>query len=234
MVDRVIQSRRAAATSLSPEEGPTLQLKRVVKPTTPIIKDSSVYGRNVSRKSIDMALRHMDIRQSASNGLRSLVSNMPTSSFYSVRSVNGRGRPGYSPMTTSSTASSDHSMSIVRDLEGSELGEEVSSEVGSKASPMSAPDSLYSLAKDARVSNWVDSPDYRDDSVELMQLFRHGIEKLSGSESPLVCQHGGGANCDLCNIKNRLQSLKASPMLADSTRASPYSGSNNGVLSRHC
>eukprot|EP00250_Pteridium_aquilinum_P006253 c16210_g2_i1 orf=113-2155(+) len=237
MVDRMIQARRAAASSLSSEELPSLQIKRAVRPGTPTMKDCSVYGKTMSRKSIDIALRHMDIRQSASNGLRPLVSNMPSSSFYTVRSVNGRGvRPGHSPLTTSSTASSDHSMSIVRDLEGSEIGEDVCSEVGSRASPISVPDSMYSVVKEARVTNWMDSPDFsQDDSVELMQMFRKGIEKLGGSESPLVCHHhggGGSAPCDLCNLKSRLQSLKASPMSADSMMLSSYySGSSNGVPS---
>lgn len=120
-------------------------------------------------------------------------------------------------------------MSIVRDLEGSEMGEEVCSDVGSRASPMSVPDSMYSVVKEARVTNWMDSPDFsRDDSVELMHMLRKGIEKLAGCGSPLVCQHqgggGGAAPCDLCNLKSRLQSLKASPMSSESMTLSSYSG----------
>ena len=136
--------------------------------------------------------------------------------FYGVVRSVGCIRTGHS---ASSTASSEHSMSIARDLEGSEVGEEVCSEVGSKASPRSI-------------------SDYREDSVELMQLFRRSIEKLSGAESPLVCQHGnGGASCDLCSIKSRFQSLKESPMSAESLRLSPYSCSSTGALSpsgSHC
>lgn len=111
-------------------------------------------------------------------------------------------------MATSSNASSDYGMSIVRDPESSELGEEFVGEVGNKASPVSQPDSLSSLVKDARVNNWLGSPEYRDGNLESMQVFRQGIEKFAGCESPLVCPHGGvAANCDLCNVKIRLQKL---------------------------
>ncbi|KAI5055757.1 hypothetical protein GOP47_0029278 [Adiantum capillus-veneris] len=222
MVDRMMQSRRAAALSLSPEKMSVSHVRRVVKPTTPIGKDNAGYGKAMSRKPIDMALRHMDMCQSASNALRPLVSNMPSSSFYTIRSLSGRGgiRPGHSPLTTtSSTASSEHSMSIVRDLEGSEL-EDVGSEVGSRASPRSVQDCMFSIAKEARVTKWVDCGDFnRESSIEMMQRFRKGMEKVGGLDSPVsVCcphhLHGGGAPCELCNIKSRLQSLKASPMSA--------------------
>ncbi|MCO5571252.1 hypothetical protein L7F22_024989 [Adiantum nelumboides] len=238
MLDRPVQSRRAATLSLSPEKLPVLQVRRAVKPVTPTAKDNTSFGKAMSRKSIDMALRHMDIRQSASNGLRPLVSNMPSSSFYTVRSLSGRGvQAGCSPRTTSSTMSSEYSMSIVRDLEGSEL-EDVSSEVGSRASPRSVQDCMFSVAKEARVTKWVDSGDFnRESSIELMQMFRKGMEKVGGQDSPasVGCPHhlhGGVAPCELCNLKSRLQSLKASPMsAAESLNLSCYSGSSNGVPS---
>ncbi|KAG7581234.1 hypothetical protein ISN44_As08g009520 [Arabidopsis suecica] len=62
------------------------------------------YGRNLSKSSIDMALRHMDIRRGMTGNLRPLVTKVPASSMYSVRS-----RPGSvssSPVATSSTVSS--------------------------------------------------------------------------------------------------------------------------------
>ncbi|CAL9220106.1 unnamed protein product [Arabidopsis halleri] len=62
------------------------------------------YGRNLSKSSIDMALRHMDIRRGMTGNLRPLVTKVPASSMYSVRS-----RPGSvssSPLATSSTVSS--------------------------------------------------------------------------------------------------------------------------------
>ncbi|AAF07827.1 hypothetical protein AtNW77_Chr3g0164191 [Arabidopsis thaliana] len=62
------------------------------------------YGRNLSKSSIDMAIRHMDIRRGMTGNLRPLVTKVPASSMYSVRS-----RPGSvssSPVATSSTVSS--------------------------------------------------------------------------------------------------------------------------------
>ena len=113
-------------------------------------------------------------------------------------------------------------MSIIRDLEGSEVGDEACSEVGSKASP--------------RTSSWnIDSPDYREDNVELMPFFSRGVEKRNCgySDSSIVsCEYGNGnPKSELCDIKNRLQSLKASPMSAESMRLSPYSCSSSGAFS---
>ena len=60
MMDRMTQSRRVAASAMSPGELPALQLKCGVKPTTPTLKANSFLGKNyLPRKSIDMALRQM-------------------------------------------------------------------------------------------------------------------------------------------------------------------------------
>lgn len=173
---------------------PTL---RDVKSTITSVRESSGFGRNLSKKSLDMALRHMDIRRSTPTGFKSFMSNVPASSLYSVRSGNGRlhSSVGDSPMATSSNASSEHSMSIVLDPEGSEPCDEAISEKGIKISPASQPDSVVSLSKERTINNWLGSPDYRDNNVEIMQLFEQGIERLSGSESPLVSQLEGAAEC---------------------------------------
>lgn len=121
-----------------------------------------------------------------------------------------------SPMATSSNASSDYSLSIVREPESSELGEEFISDPGSKASPASLSDSLSSLVKNAHMNNWLGSPEYKDGTPESAQestpesnlVVPQNIVKSGVSESALVCRHGCvAANCDLCNMKIRLQKL---------------------------
>ncbi|KAK9047057.1 hypothetical protein V6N11_052920 [Hibiscus sabdariffa] len=57
------------------------------KSTSP---DSSGFGRTLSKKSLDIAIRHMDIRQRIPDNLRPLMTNIPTSSMYSVRSGSAR------------------------------------------------------------------------------------------------------------------------------------------------
>eukprot|EP00249_Psilotum_nudum_P009824 c22176_g1_i1 orf=674-2374(-) len=171
-------------------------------------RNSSGFGRNFSKKSLEMALRHMDVRQSTPNGFRPLISNIPASALYSVRAGGARvihnNSLVHSPIASSNGSSEYSSMVTGPELEGSEQGdEEVSSEKGSKESPMSQPDSVFSLSKEVTLTAWAGSPDYRDDSVELMQLFRQGIERFSGSESPLVCQHGSAIDCGHCRAGTR-------------------------------
>eukprot|EP00250_Pteridium_aquilinum_P005692 c15745_g1_i1 orf=286-2328(+) len=263
-VDRMILSRRPFPSSLSPETALSMsQIKQVIRPSTPTAasKDSTGYGRNTPRKSTDLPTRHMELRQSASNGLRSLVRSIPTSSLYSVRPAGMRVLANSSPMATSSNASSDHSMSIVRDPEGSELGEEFISEAN-KASPASQSDSLSSLIKNAQMNNWLGSPEYKDGTSESIvdgtpesnQATQHcieksasvesieksanieSIEKFASIESSPVCRHGCvAANCELCNMKIRLQrlnekcraSLRASLQLSEDTQQRNSLGNGN-------
>uniref|UniRef100_A0A0A9CUE1 Uncharacterized protein n=1 Tax=Arundo donax TaxID=35708 RepID=A0A0A9CUE1_ARUDO len=75
--------------------------------------DSSGFGRTLSKKSLDMALRHMDIRRSIPNNLRPLMTSIPASSVHSARSGSTRSRPisvSDSPLATSSNASSEPSV----------------------------------------------------------------------------------------------------------------------------
>ncbi|KAL6626707.1 hypothetical protein ACP70R_030433 [Stipagrostis hirtigluma subsp. patula] len=75
--------------------------------------DSSGFGRSLSKKSLDMALRHMDIRRSIPNNLRPLMTSIPASSVHSARSGSTRSRPisvSDSPLATSSNASSEPSV----------------------------------------------------------------------------------------------------------------------------
>ncbi|CAN0879793.1 hypothetical protein LINGRAHAP2_LOCUS13294 [Linum grandiflorum] len=74
--------------------------------------DSTGSARSLSKKSLDMALRHMDIRRSINSNLRPLMTNVPASSMYSVRSSTGGSTrswtvgSGESPHATSSNCSS--------------------------------------------------------------------------------------------------------------------------------
>lgn len=74
--------------------------------------DSSGFGRTLSNKSLDMALRHRDIRRSISGNLRPHVTNIPASSIYSVRSgpTKRSVSDADSPLATSSNASSEPSV----------------------------------------------------------------------------------------------------------------------------
>ncbi|CAA6669461.1 unnamed protein product [Spirodela intermedia] len=102
--------------------------------------DSSGFGRNLSKKSLDMAMRHMDIRRSIPNSLRPLMTNIPASSMYSVRSSGSTGRTravgvSDSPLATSSNASSELSVSNVRCLYGSEVDDDKETRSSSSSFP---------------------------------------------------------------------------------------------------
>ncbi|ESQ49174.1 hypothetical protein EUTSA_v10020521mg [Eutrema salsugineum] len=97
MVERVVNMRKLGPPRLTESGG-----RGTGKSSSAF--NSLGYGRNLSKSSIDMALRHMDIRRGMTGNLRPLVTKVPASSMYSVRS-----RPASvtnSPMATSSTVSS--------------------------------------------------------------------------------------------------------------------------------
>ncbi|PON51173.1 flocculation FLO11-like protein [Parasponia andersonii] len=102
--------------------------------------DSSGFGRSLSKKSLDMALRHMDIRRSMQGGsLRPLVTSIPASSMYSIRSGPTKSRTisnSNSPLATSSNASSELSVNNAYvGLDGSDVdGNDVGSEQGNSSS----------------------------------------------------------------------------------------------------
>ncbi|KAK1299496.1 hypothetical protein QJS10_CPB14g01739 [Acorus calamus] len=133
MVDRVINMRRLAP--------PKQDDQKSANSKSSLSPDSSGFGRTLSKKSLDMALRHMDIRRSIPGNLRPLMTNIPASSMYSVRS--GPPRSGRmvsvsdSPIATSSNASSEQSVNnIALCFEGSEVGDDdIRSERGGRVSP---------------------------------------------------------------------------------------------------
>ncbi|XP_021289280.1 mucin-5AC-like [Herrania umbratica] len=107
MVERVVNMRKLVPPKQddNPRNNPTAKLSASL--------DSSGFGRTLSKKSLDMALRHMDIRRSISGNQRPLMTNVPASSIYSVRSGSTKSRTvsvSDSPLATSSNASSEPSV----------------------------------------------------------------------------------------------------------------------------
>ncbi|KAF8080283.1 hypothetical protein N665_0959s0013 [Sinapis alba] len=97
MVERVVNMRKLAPPRLTESGG-----RGTAKSSSAF--NSLGYGRNLSKSSIDMALRHMDIRRGMTGNLRPLVTKVPASSMYSVRSRSNSVTN--SPVATSSTVSS--------------------------------------------------------------------------------------------------------------------------------
>ncbi|CAI0415979.1 unnamed protein product [Linum tenue] len=112
MVERVINMRKLAPPSKQDDNRHSPHGNLSAKSSSP---DSSGFGRTLSKKSLDMAIRHMDIRRTIPGNLRPLMTNIPASSMYSVRS-SGPPRSGRtisvldSPLATSSNASSELSV----------------------------------------------------------------------------------------------------------------------------
>ncbi|XP_010067518.2 zonadhesin [Eucalyptus grandis] len=109
MVERVMNMRRLAPPKQDDKHSPRSNMSG----RSASSPDSSGFGRTLSKKSLDMAIRHMDIRRSIPGNLRPLMTNIPASSMYSVRSGPTRSRTvsvSDSPLATSSNASSEVSV----------------------------------------------------------------------------------------------------------------------------
>lgn len=131
MVERVINMRKLGPPRQDDKHSPSLSGKSASSP------DSSGFGRSLSKKSLDMAIRHMDIRRSVPGNLRPLMTKIPASSMYSVRSGPTGSRTASvtdSPVATSSNASSEHSVNN-QVGHGSELEDDLTSERGGQVSP---------------------------------------------------------------------------------------------------
>ncbi|KAG4923304.1 hypothetical protein GLYMA_18G028700v4 [Glycine max] len=128
MVERVINMRKLVPPMIEDKNSPRSNLsgKSASSP------DSSGFGRTLSKKSLDMAIRHMDIRRTIPGNLRPLMTNIPASSLYSVRSGSHHGRTisvSGSPHATSSNASSE--LSVNQNgicLDSSEVDDDIGSE----------------------------------------------------------------------------------------------------------
>ncbi|KAK7385758.1 hypothetical protein VNO78_31603 [Psophocarpus tetragonolobus] len=127
MVERVINMRKLAPPRLDDKNSShNLSGKSSSSP------DSSGFGRSLSKKSLDMAIRHMDIRRRVPGNLRPslMMTNIPASSMYSVRSGPQRNRTvsiSGSPHVTSSNASSEVSVNP-NGLDNFEIDDDIVSE----------------------------------------------------------------------------------------------------------
>ncbi|KAL9421663.1 hypothetical protein AB3S75_034021 [Citrus x aurantiifolia] len=133
MVERVINMRKLAPPKQDDKHSPHSNLTG--KTSSP---DSLGFGRTLSKKSLDMAIRHMDIRRSIPGNLRPLMTNIPASSMYSVRS-GPRSRTvsvSDSPLATSSNASSE--LSVNNNglcMDGCDIEDDIGSERGGRSPP---------------------------------------------------------------------------------------------------
>ncbi|XP_022765020.1 mucin-5AC-like [Durio zibethinus] len=132
MVERVINMRKLAPPKQDDKHSPHGNMSG--KSASP---DSSGFGRTLSKKSLDMAIRHMDIRRTIPGNLRPLMTNIPASSMYSVRSGPTRSRNisvSDSPLATSSNGSSE--LSVNNNcicLDGNEVEDDNGSERGGRS-----------------------------------------------------------------------------------------------------
>ncbi|XP_052199986.1 uncharacterized protein LOC127806626 isoform X2 [Diospyros lotus] len=130
MVERVINMRKLAPPKQDDKHSPHSNLSG--KSSSP---DSSGFGRTLSKKSLDMAIRHMDIRRSVPGNLRPLMTNIPASSMYSVRSGPARSRTisvSDSPLATSSNASSEVSVNNGLCVDAS-IDDDINSDKGARS-----------------------------------------------------------------------------------------------------
>ncbi|XP_073119497.1 uncharacterized protein [Henckelia pumila] len=102
MVERVINMRKLVPPKQDDKLSPLRNLSG--KSSSP---DSSGFGRNLSKKSLDMAIRHMDIRRTIPGNPRSLI---PASSIKFGPNRSRTVSISDSPLATSSNASSEMSV----------------------------------------------------------------------------------------------------------------------------
>ncbi|KAL2480460.1 proline-rich family protein [Abeliophyllum distichum] len=100
MVERVVNMRKLAP----PKQDEHLSHDNSRKSS----QENSGFGRSLSKKSLDMAIRHMDITRSVQNSLRPVVTGLPASSNYGVRSGSANSSTvgvSESPLATNSDSS---------------------------------------------------------------------------------------------------------------------------------
>ncbi|XP_026457177.1 sialidase-like isoform X2 [Papaver somniferum] len=165
--------------------------RRPLKPATSM--DSTGFGRTISKKSIDMALRHMDIRTGSTGGGRSLsgISVFPQS----VRPGMAKGGVGlqrgtrvldsYPPRSTSSNngrtpghsnapSMSDNGSVSCLDMSQDGETEEIASRFTGKLSEPDIYDSsryeMLLLKEDLKNTNWLQTMDDKSDLFEHQPL----------------------------------------------------------------
>ncbi|KAL2558227.1 uncharacterized protein Fot_02966 [Forsythia ovata] len=126
MVERVMNMRKLAPPKQDDKHSPISNLSG--KSSSP---DSSGFGRTLSKKSLDMAIRHMGIRRTVPGNLRPLMTNIPASSVYSVRSGHTKSRTVSMSDSALATSSASSEVSVNNNalcVDGSEGDDDVSSD----------------------------------------------------------------------------------------------------------
>lgn len=106
IVERVVNMRK-----LAPPREDHISNQNNTSGKLSVSQDNSGFGRSLSKKSFDMALRHLDIRRSMPGNMRAMITKVPASSVYSVRSESTKTQTisaSDSPLATSSSASSEN------------------------------------------------------------------------------------------------------------------------------
>ncbi|KAJ0442153.1 hypothetical protein HanRHA438_Chr16g0753271 [Helianthus annuus] len=80
MVERVVNMRK-----LAPPREDDISNQNNTSGKLSISQENSGFGRSLSKKSFDMAMRHLDIRRSMPGNMRAMITKIPASSVYSVR-----------------------------------------------------------------------------------------------------------------------------------------------------
>ncbi|CAN4115931.1 unnamed protein product [Withania somnifera] len=107
MVERVVNMRKLAPPKQDDNPSHEYPSKKSLS------RENSGFGRSFSKKSLDMALRHMDIRQSINGTLRPVLTQVSASSANGILSSSTKNKTGSvsdSPLATSSNASSEPSI----------------------------------------------------------------------------------------------------------------------------
>ncbi|KAG8377147.1 hypothetical protein BUALT_Bualt09G0138300 [Buddleja alternifolia] len=159
-----------------------LTTRKPVKTST----DSTGFGRTISKKSLDMAIRHMDIRN-GSNGCRPLTgSNLFPQS---IRSANQKSQPGAASFNGSLSVSSNCAISENRNhiSRFSDSGsEEDKSQSSAKLTNIDIYESsrydMILLKEDMKNTNWLHSIDDKSDQGS---IFDNGFELLPEPFDPL-------------------------------------------------
>ncbi|BFG36632.1 hypothetical protein CerSpe_229070 [Prunus speciosa] len=166
---------------------PDLGMRKPVKTSTTTATDSTGFGRNISKKSLDMAIRHMDIRNGAGNGRQlsgstlfpQSIRSSSTPKPQSVRglSVPASARTNRSLQTGSNGVISENGNIMNRPVEhGSEAD---SGRYSAKLSEVDVYESsrydAILLKEDLKSTNWLHS---LDDKLDQGPIFDTGFEHL--------------------------------------------------------
>ncbi|CAA0836183.1 Unknown protein [Striga hermonthica] len=154
------------------------------KPLKTSADNSTGFGRTISKKSLDMAIRHMDIRN-GSNGVRPLTgSNLFPQS---IRSTNQKTQPGAAVSSNGSLSNNGNGAIAENTYRFSENGgEEEKSQYSAKLSNSDIYESsrydMILLKEDMKNANWLHS---LDDKSDQGSIFDHGFELLPEPFGPL-------------------------------------------------